>query len=59
MPKTQLLIPFTRNEAQVICFILFSGKTESEKCSHSHSEMILRIMDEVRKQIDLTYSEDS
>ena len=58
MPNTQLLMTLTRNEAKVICFII-SGKTESEKCSHSHSEMNLRIMDEVRKQIGLTFSEDS
>ena len=40
-------------------FFIILGKIESEKCSHSHSEMILRIMDEVRKQIGLTFNEDS
>ena len=39
--------------------LLLSGTIESEKCPHSHSEMILRIMDEARRQIGVTFSEDS
>lgn len=46
-------------EAEDVRNCLQNGKTESEKCSHSHSEMILKIMDEVRRQIGLTFSEDS
>lgn len=46
-------------EAADVRDCLQKGKIESEKCPHSHSEMILRIMDEARRQIGVTFSEDS
>ena len=37
----------------------FTGKIESDLLPHSHSEMILKIMDEVRQQIGVKYEEDN
>ena len=37
---------------------LFSGAKETKEASHAHSEMILTIMDEVRRQLGVVYPQD-
>ena len=39
-------------------FLIFSGAKESTVASHSHSEMIMTIMDEVRRQLGVVYPAD-
>ena len=58
--RVKIVFVYLQNESTLTAYMpsLFSGAKETKEASHAHSEMILTIMDEVRRQLGVVYPQD-